>query len=244
MPEAIQKEGGRQPYLNPVGIISKTSNSLRQSIKMAVTEFALIRLPPTYDELELYEVLMQNLELQDDWIREHQPHLLPSTATGNLTTAFIAKTDPAYLLLIAPWDSPEGHKEWIASDVNQKGMAELQSYFAKGDDAVVLFHMSAAGKQKGPPPEFREHKCFEVDRIFVPKSERETVQGKYKKLEDALLDLKLGDHVWGGWRIEPTSDDADELVVFSSHTHFPVDKAVQKLSVSQQKETRCFHHIG
>lgn len=211
---------------------------------MAVTEFALIRLHPSYDELELYEALIEQLELQDEWIREHQPHLLPPSSTGNLTTAFIAKTDPAYLLLIAPWDSPEGHHQWIASDVNKKGMAGLQKYIAEGDDAVVLFHMTAAGKQKGPPPEFREHKCFDVDRIFVPKAEKEVVQSKYQKLEGALLDLKLSDRLWGGWRIEKTNEDAEELVVFSSHTEFPIEQAVQKLSPSQQKETRCFHHIG
>lgn len=211
---------------------------------MVVTEFALIRLPPSYDELELYEALMQNLELQDEWIRQHQPHLLPSSSTGNLTTAFIAKTDPAYLLLIAPWDSPEAHHEWIASDVNQKAMAELQKFFAEGDDAVVLFHMNAAGKQKGPPPGFREHKCFDVNRIFVPKGEKEVVQGKYQKLEGTLLDLKLNEHLWGGWRIEKTNGDADELVVLSSHTDCPIHQALQKLCPSDHKETRCFHHIG
>lgn len=211
---------------------------------MGVTEFALLKLQPNYQELELYDVLMQNLELQDEWIRQHQPHLLPPSSNRNLTTAFIAKTDPAYLLLIAPWDSPEGHKEWIASDVNQKGMSEMKRFFAEGDDAVLLFHMTAAGRQKGTPPEFREHECFDVDRIFVCRDEKEEVQAKYRKLEDTFLDLKLEDHVWGGWRIEKTSDDAEELVVFSSHTNFPVQQAVQKLSLSQEKETRCFHHIG
>merc|ERR1712093_677656 len=92
------------------------------------------------------------------WVLPNSP-----SSTRNLTTAFIAKTDPAYLLLIAPWDSPEGHREWIASDVNQKGMSDMKRFFAEGDDAVLLFHMTAAGKQKGTPPEFREHECFDVD---------------------------------------------------------------------------------
>jgi hypothetical protein len=209
-----------------------------------VTEFALIKLKPGYDKLELYELLMCLLEDQDGWVREHKPHLLNGRNDVNLTKAYIATTDPPYLLLVAPWDSPECHREWIASKENQEGFAKLQEFIAAGDDSVVLFHMTPAGKQSCPPPTFIEHSSFDVDRIFTkPGSEKETVDARYQMLEKTLLDLKLGDHFWGGWRIEKTESGADELVVFSSHTYFPLQHTADRLNISHSKESRRFQHV-
>lgn len=209
---------------------------------MTVTEFALIKLQPSYDELELYECFMQLLEIQDEWIRRHQPHLLKANKNSNLSSVYKTKSDPSYLLIIAPWDSPDGHQEWLNSEENKAGMAELRRYIAPGDDSVLLFHMEPAGQHKGPPPSFVRHTCFNVDRIFVEPGDKETVQAKYRKVEGALQDLKLEDQLWGGWRIEKPGN-TEELVVFSSHSKSPLEKAVQKIGLTQRKESYCFHHI-
>lgn len=209
---------------------------------MAVIEFALIKLKHDYDELEFLDAVMHCFEIQDEWIRKHQPHLLKGR-DGNLSTMHIARTDPAYLLITAPWDSPEGHAEWIRSEENQEAFEGLKQFFASGDDAVIYFHMSPAGKQRGAPPMFEKHRSFDVDRIYVPPEEKEASQAKYLKIEKALLDLDLEDHMWGGWRIEK-SGKMEELVIFSSHSKFPLEQAVQKMSLGRNKESRCFHHIS
>lgn len=210
---------------------------------MAVTEVALLKLQPGYDELELYEHFMELFEVQDQWIRRHQPHLLKANATGNLSSLYVTKTGPPYLLITAPWDSPEGHYEWIKSEENKGAMANLGRYLAPDDNAVLLFHVTPAGRQKGPPPSFMNHTCFDVDRIFVETGDKDAVQVKYSKLEDALQDLKLEDQLWGGWRIEK-SGNGEELVIFSSHSKCPLEKTVQKIGLSHRKESHCFHHIG
>ena len=209
---------------------------------MTVIEFALIKLRSPVDELELYEDFMQLLEVQDEWIRRYKPHLLKANKNSNLSSLYTTKTDPPYLLITAPWDSPESHQKWIESDENKAGFADLRRYIAPGDDSMLLFHMKPAGQHKITPPSFMRHPCFDVDRIFLEPSDKDTVQAKYQKVADALQELKLEDQIWGGWRIEKP-EDTEELVVFSSHSKSPLEKAVQKIGLSHRTESYCFHHI-
>lgn len=211
---------------------------------MTVTEFALVKLQPDHDELELYELVMQLLEVQDTWVRSHLPHLLSDDTKRNLSNLYVAKSDPPYLLITAQWDSLEAHNKWIESDENKTGFAKVRRFFAPGDDALVLFHMTPAGRGKGHPPSFAGHACFNVTRLFVPVEEKEVVQAKYQKLEDTLGDLKLEEKIWGGWRIEKSRDDEEELVVFTSHTTCPLEQAVAKMGQSLRKESYPFHHIS
>jgi hypothetical protein len=210
---------------------------------MTVTEFALIKLQPDHDELELYELVMELLEVQDTWVRSHLPHLLSNDTKRNLSNLYVAKSDPPYLLITAQWDSPEAHHKWIESEENKTGFAKLQRFFAPADDPLVLFHMTPAGRGKRHPPSFVGHACFNVTRLFVPVDEKEVVQTKYRKIEDTLRDLKVEEKIWGGWRIEKSGDE-EELVVFTSHTTCPLQQAVAKMGQSLRKESYSFHHIG
>jgi len=214
---------------------------------MTVTEFALIKLQPEHDELELYELLMQLLEIQDSWVRQHLPHLLSDDTKRNLSNLYVSKSsEHPCLLITAQWDSPEAHQKWTESEENKTGFAKLQQFFAPsddGEDPLVLFHMTPAGKGKRRPPSFVGHPCFNVTRLFVPAEKKEEVETKYRKLEDTLLDLKVEEKMWGGWRIEKSGDE-EELVVFTSHTTCPLQQAVAKMGQSLRKESYSFHHIG
>jgi hypothetical protein len=158
---------------------------------MSVVEFALIKLKPDIDEPSFLDVLIRCIESQDEWMRQHQP----DTAFGNSrnhSSIFIARTDPNYLLITAPWASPEAHGEWIASDVNRAGFGELAQYFVTADDAVVLFHMKPAGKVLQVPEWFTTGRHFVARRIFVDAAEKDSLQETYLELERSMNNVGHG----------------------------------------------------
>ncbi|KAG9250263.1 uncharacterized protein F5Z01DRAFT_640403 [Emericellopsis atlantica] len=212
---------------------------------MTVTEFALLKLSDAYEPLELYELLMECFEIQDTWVRKHQPELRDPHSDANLSSVYVDRSStPHTLLITAQWSSPEAHHQWVASEENQMGFAAIKKFLAEGEDSMVLFHMAPAGlRQKGAPPKFTGQGTFEVERIFIRAEERPAVQEKYRKLEGTLLDLKIEDPIWAGWRLEKESPETDELVVFYSQSQSPLGRTVEKLDVSHKKQVLVFEHI-
>lgn len=212
---------------------------------MPVTEFALIKLRGGHDDLELLEVLMECQEAQDGWMRRHQPHACGSR-DANLSSMYLQQNaDPPFLLITAPWGSPEAHTEWLQSHENQSGFAKLSEYIAPGCDSVLLFHMDSAGEQPQLrcqfPTEACLEGCFTVCRISVDSDHKATLQKEYQALESETRKLGPEHAVWAGWRIE-TSAGAEDLVVFSSST--VTEEWVSELaSVSGKPDQRLFKHV-
>lgn len=192
------------------------------------------------DELEVYEDLIQAVEIQDDWVKEHMPR---NYRHGyNVSSLYITKTDPPHLLVIASWDSPQAHQQWLDSEENQLASAKINQHVEAPGDSTLLFRMEAAGTHGVVPDSFNQMTSFDVCRFFVESHEKPLVQDKYRALEDALVKLNLGDQLWGGWK-SAQSDNAEELVIISSQIKLPLDLAVQKTRLSGKSETRCFHQF-
>lgn len=207
---------------------------------MMTIEFALFKLKPVLDELEFYEDVMQALEVQDEWVKQHMPHRY--RRKRNLSSIYLAKTDPTCLLIVAPWDSPEAHQQWIDSEENRVASAKISPYVANDDDALIFFHMDAAGAHADVPRSFDEMASFDVCRFLVKAPEKSAVQDRYRNLEDALVRLNLGDQIWGGWKVAQ-SGNTEELVIMSSQQKIPLELAAQKSRLCGKSETQCFHQI-
>ncbi|KAK5993857.1 hypothetical protein PT974_07294 [Cladobotryum mycophilum] len=209
---------------------------------MPVTEFATMKLRSGYDALEFLEALMEVQEIQDAWTRQNQPHNLD--AGDNLSSMYTEDTNPTTLLITAPWDSPQGHHEWIQTGDNQRANARLSQFIVPGCSSVLLFHMESAGKR----PQMRTafvHKDsndgFDICRITVKADQRKLLQSKYQDLEDELRECGLEQSIWAGWRIETSGDDED-LVVFWSND-VPAERLEDLLSMSDKKDHRRFKHV-
>lgn len=209
---------------------------------MVVNEVALIKLRSGFDDLEFLELLMECQEIQDGWSREHHPHVLNNRPYSVLSTFCIQKTDPPYLLITAPWDSPEAHGEWIQSKENQSVFARLSAYIAPGCHSVLLFHMDSAGQQEELRGDLFAREKFSVCRISVSPDRRETAQKQYERIEGKVRQLGGSHRAWAGWRIE-NCDDMENMVVF--WTCGVPDELLQRLlELSEiKREIRRFQHV-
>ncbi|KAL7823805.1 hypothetical protein V8C26DRAFT_4275 [Trichoderma gracile] len=212
---------------------------------MPVTEFAIIKLRPNYDALELLETLMTCQEIQDDWVRRNQPcNLAPG---ANLSSMYTDATDQSTLLITAPWDSPEAHLEWIQSPENRTANGSLSEFAAPGCDSVLLFHMEPAGARAQMREAF-QHKdsseVFDVCRVTVDAGQREEMQKRYRALEDELRAEGLEKSIWAGWRIEkaPGEEDKEDLVVFWA-SDVPRKRLEGLASLAVKKDHRRFRHV-
>ncbi|POR31049.1 Uncharacterized protein TPAR_08751 [Tolypocladium paradoxum] len=206
---------------------------------MPVTEFAIIELRGGHDHLEFLETLMECQELQDEWTHHNQPHNLESNI--NLSSMYIEQSDPPSLLITAPWDSPEAHREWIQCSENQKCNGKLSQYIAPGCNSVLLFHMEPAGKQLDMWTSFAPNGSFNVCRITVDSGQRGSLQKAYQELEDSMLGNGGGQKVWAGWRIEK-SGDAEDFVVFWSDD-VPDEHLHSLMTFSDDRDYRRFKHV-
>ncbi|CAM1507909.1 Fc.00g047570.m01.CDS01 [Cosmosporella sp. VM-42] len=209
---------------------------------MGVTEFALIKLRKGYDELDFLELLMQCQEIQDEWSRQHHPHVLSNKPYTFLSTFCIQKCDPPYLLITAPWDSPETHREWIQSNENQSAFAKLSECIDPGCDSVLLFHMNPAGKQEDVRTDLFAKEEFNVCRVSVSAGKRKAAQEKYQSIEHQVRAMRCGTRIWGGWRIEK-DQDIEDLIVFWNQG-VPGELMQGLLSMSEKEsEIRHFQHV-
>ena len=209
---------------------------------MSVTELALIKLRSGYDELSFLELLMECQEIQDDWSRNNHPHILCNKPYTALSTFCVQKSDPPYLLINAPWDSPEAHAQWIESKENQTAFAKLAEYIAPGCDTVLLFHMSPAGKRKELRADLFAKEKFNVCRLSFSPEKKEAAQKKYQSIEDRLGEPTPGKRIWAGWRIE-TQDNVEDLIVFWCHA-LPMEEVQELLDMSEKEvEVRHFQHV-
>ncbi|UKZ46172.1 hypothetical protein TrVGV298_000371 [Trichoderma virens] len=193
---------------------------------MPVTEFAIIKLKPNCDALELLETLMECQEIQDSWICRNQPcNLEPGT---NLSSMYTDATDQSTLLITAPWDSPEAHREWIQSLENRMASGSLTEFSAPGCNSVMLFHMDPAGAR----PQMRE--------AFQHKDTNDV----FDALENELREQGLEKSIWAGWRIEKAAgeEDKEDLIVF--WTGDVPRKRLEGLASLALKKDHCrFRHI-
>lgn len=223
----------------------------KQTAMMPVVEVAIITLATNYDQLELYDDLMDCLEAQDNWVQQNKPHLLAGdtrcsndSVERNLSSPYIGCEDPRYLLITAPWDSLEDHHEWIRSKENKAGFCKLAQHFSQAEDAVTLFHVEPVNGGQGPLPSFMGHACFDVHRILVDPADRKLVESTYFVQEDALSDAKSDHCIWAGWRIEKRADNLQEFVIFSSHKLTLFGTLTEPVASSITVDTLCFRHIA
>ncbi|WYZ38555.1 hypothetical protein EsH8_III_000469 [Colletotrichum jinshuiense] len=110
---------------------------------MAVTELALLQFKESLTE-ELKELMDYCQTVQDTWVLRQKPGLPPSRIDRG--TAILQQIeDPRVILLVAQWDSPQAHGEWIASPENQNVMAKLRPHIhVEGPQGVLFFHIDAA----------------------------------------------------------------------------------------------------
>ncbi|KAJ4316190.1 hypothetical protein N0V84_007972 [Fusarium piperis] len=183
---------------------------------MTVNEFALIQLKSGYDEDKFLKLLKASQDDQARWIREHQPHLLEGKPYTYPSNFYLQKSNPPYLVITAPWDSPEGHGEWIQSDVNKSAMGGLLEYIAEGPEGVVLFHMKAAGSEDEVRGDLLVQGSFSIWRISVDSDHKKELQAQYRNIEQYVDNTSPNQRVWGGWKVE--EGEKEELVVFSQNT--------------------------
>ncbi|KAM0433955.1 hypothetical protein ACHAPT_003899 [Fusarium lateritium] len=181
---------------------------------MPVNEFALLQLKSGFDEDKFLELLKASQDSQAQWVREHQPHLLKGKPYTNPSNFYLQNSDPPYLVITAPWDSPDGHGEWIQSAVNKSAMGGLLEYIAQGPDGVVLFHMNAAGSDEEVRGDLFVQGSFNIWRISVNSGQKEKLQEEYRNIELDVGNTNPNQRVWGGWKVE--KGDKEELVVFWS----------------------------
>ncbi|KAH6986590.1 hypothetical protein EDB80DRAFT_782643 [Ilyonectria destructans] len=181
---------------------------------MVVTEFAFIQLKTDYDKSEFFGLLQESLKIQDQWVRENQPHLLQAKPYSTLSTFFLEDVDSPCLLITAPWDTPEGHGAWLQSAENKSVFGKLTEYVAEVSDSVVLFHMNPTRSEVELRGDlFAQGTAFSVCKLSVSSSQKESVQEKYRSIEAQARVAKPSSRVWAGWRIEKDSD-VEELVIF------------------------------
>ncbi|KAF4120704.1 hypothetical protein GMORB2_2708 [Geosmithia morbida] len=204
---------------------------------MPVVECAVIKLRQGFNELDLYEQLMEGLDAQDDWVRCHQPHLLRGKRyqhkvrhdQENLSSLYMTHTDPAYLLVTAPWDSPETHGEWLKSDENKTTFSGFyECHLSPDADAVSVCHVVPSGTATTPrssscssrPPTFK--KAFHVEKRLVDRADKDAAQ---RVLEELIAAAKeAGDQVWAGWTVKDSSgaehdEEIEELIIFSEREY-------------------------
>lgn len=210
---------------------------------MSVTELALIELRSGYDELGFLELLMECQEIQDDWSREHHPHVLTNKPYNILSTFCIQKSEPPYLLITAPWDSPEAHRDWIKSKENQTVFANLSEYIAPGCNSTLLFHMTPAGRETDLRGDLFAKEKFSVCKLSVGSDKREAMQIKYQSIEDQVRETGPEKRIWAGWRIERCHDDIEDLIVFWSQA-VSGDLVQELLNMSEMAtEIRQFQNV-
>ncbi|KAF7552601.1 hypothetical protein G7Z17_g4212 [Cylindrodendrum hubeiense] len=181
---------------------------------MAVTEFALIQLKRDCDKSKFLELFRVSMRIQDQWVRENQPHLLQNKPYPVLSTFVLQNTEPPYLLVTAQWDSPQGHAKWLLSAANKGVFSELSTYVDDVSASVVVFHMDPAGSEAELRGDlFAQEAPFSVCQLSVNSSQRESVQKKYCSIEAQARIAQPSSKVWAGWRIEK-DDDEEELVIF------------------------------
>lgn len=209
---------------------------------MSVTELALIKLRSGYDELIFLELLMECQEIQDEWSRNNHPHVLCNKPYSILSTFCIQKSDPPYLLINAPWDSPEAHTEWIRSKENQTAFAKLSEYIAPGCDSTLIIHLKPAGENGDLRADLFAKEKFNVCRVSISPEKKDAVHEKYQSIEEQVGKQGPGNRIWAGWRIE-TSENVEDLIVFWCHA-LPIEKVQGLLDMSDKEpEVRHFQHV-
>ena len=205
---------------------------------MGVTEYALLLLRKDgHDDPDLLETLCQTNEVQDQWIDQHQPHLREQDDNHSQFYLHEDKSEP-YMLITAPWDSPEGHKAWIQSKENQEAMTKLVGPFLVEGD-TDLFHMEAAVDSPQMPLKGAKISTrFNVTRLDVDAADRDAVQKEFQRLRDIPGSSSSKSQVWAGWKIEKT-DKLESLIIF----WIPVEQSpevTEFLTKHGRHETRTF----
>jgi quinol monooxygenase YgiN len=153
-------------------------------------------------------------------MNQNQPHMVAvHKAEGGQTLSSMyvqADGDGPYLLITAPWESPEAHGQWIQSPENQRVFAQLSTFIEPGTHSVLLFHMEAAGRLHSQlRGEYLLREQFHVYRLILTEpGKREELGRKFREAEEAVHAKNRDQILWGGWRVEGPGDQADELVVF------------------------------
>lgn len=197
---------------------------------MTVSEFALLKLKnDSLEDAGFVDFIKNITNVQDAWVGKHQSHLVES---GKVHSTMYSQQDPndPHLLITAKWDSPEGHSEWIESKDNQTGMSTMLTYLATDPDAVLLFHMTPAGKDRGSlPGDDFAGRIFKVGRVSVDQTERAALERDVDRLDANRKSCSASGPFWAGWRIEKL-DDKEVLVMFWDplEREEPIQELLQK----------------
>ncbi|KAJ4136392.1 hypothetical protein NW768_004005 [Fusarium equiseti] len=201
-----------------------------------VVEVAFIRLQSQYNAKELQDVIKRTQQIQAQWIRQHQPKLLERRPYDYTTDAWIAGQSP-YLFLTAPWESVDGHNEWIQSQENIFVMRELKKFISQDEEAVDLYHLKPVGENdfrgdilaRGP---------VKVWKISVKPEEKAKLEEEYRAIE-TRSSTEPNQRMWAGWKIE--NEDTEDLVILASPGFEEVVESGIAVKFDEAKVSRFEH---
>ena len=177
-----------------------------------VVEVAFIQLQAQYNAHELQDIMKRSQQIQAQWIRQHQPKLLEGKSYDYTTDAWIDEQSP-YLLLTAPWESVDGHNEWIQSQENISVMQELKQFISQHEGAVDLYHLTPAGENNEFRGDILARGPIKVWKISVKPEQKAKLQEEYRAIE-TRSSTEPNQRMWAGWKVE--NKNTEDLVILAS----------------------------
>ncbi|KAI5461642.1 hypothetical protein BGZ63DRAFT_424514 [Mariannaea sp. PMI_226] len=185
---------------------------------MVITEISLFKLNVGLGNAEFKTIIRKAIEVQDQWIRQNQPHLLQDKPYQHHSSYFLYPTLPgrSTLFITAPWDDPETHYSWIRSQDSKVFLSKLSRFLSEEDDSTSILHMNPA---RASDPELRgdlfaQNTPFGLIRITCKPREVVWMQQWFLGVVSQARDLNPDARVWGGWRLEEDDMNTEELYIF------------------------------
>jgi len=178
-----------------------------------VVEVAFIQLQAQYNAQKLQDIIKRTQQIQAHWIRQHQPKLLEGKPYDYTTDAWIGEDQSPHLFLTAPWESVDGHVEWIQSQENISVMQELKQFISQDGGAVDLCHLKPAGENNDFRGDILARGPVKVWKISVKPEQKVKLQEEYRAIE-TRSSTEPNQRMWAGWKVE--NEGTEDMVILAS----------------------------
>ncbi|KAH7191948.1 uncharacterized protein B0J16DRAFT_379842 [Fusarium flagelliforme] len=203
-----------------------------------VVEVAFIQLQAQYNAQELQDIIKRSRQIQAQWIRQRQPKLLEGKPYDYTTDAWIGEDQPPYLFLTAPWESVDGHNEWIQSQENISVMQELKEFIRQDEGAVDLCHLTPAGENNDFRGDILARGPIKVWKISVKPEEKAKLKEEYRAIE-TRSSTEPNQRMWAGWKIE--NENTEDMVILASSSFEEVVESGIAVRFDEAKVSRFEH---
>ncbi|VUC29553.1 unnamed protein product [Clonostachys rosea] len=207
---------------------------------MAITELVFLHPKPSHDHLELLECFMEYLESQDEWSRQHQPHIHRGERKENLSTLFITTTDPLTILMISPWDSLQAQEEWLQFEEDEGIFKKLGQVVVEEHHDISRFYVHPVSNLREVPDVRDIASPVELCVMSTSEVEERTVLAEFDQLDKVTLEG--GGYAWGGWKLNK-SGDTPKFVCLVAKGGNPLSEFVDRVGLSAPSNVRCFHPL-